>query len=198
AITYRLPFQVRPGAPDSSIDIASSGNVGIGTNTPDAPLEVSNDDTFSFFRVTATGAPVNQSVDVVFTQGPLGTGEFRYNIVDGDGPEMRLNADGDMAIDGTLTTSGSCSVGCDAVFDAGYTLPSIEEHHARTLALGHLPNVGPTRDGEPWDVTDKMGRILNELEHAHLYIARLNEQNAAQAAQIAALTARLDALDRQD
>ena len=198
AITYRLPFQVRPGAPDSSIDIASSGNVGIGTNTPDAPLEVSNDDTFSFFRVTATGAPVNQSVDVVFTQGPLGTGEFRYNIVDGDGPEMRLNADGDMAIDGTLTTSGSCSVGCDAVFDAGYTLPTIEEHRARTLALGHLPNVGPTRHGEPWDVTDKMGRILNELEHAHLYIARLNEQNAAQAAQIAALTARLDALDRQD
>ena len=106
AITYRLPFQVRPGAPDSSIDIASSGNVGIGTNTPDAPLEVSSDDTFSFFRVTAARAQTNQSVDVVFTQGPLGTGEFRYNIVDGDGPEMRLNADGDVTITGSLTTPG--------------------------------------------------------------------------------------------
>ena len=39
------------------------------------------------------------------------------------------------------------------------------------MALGHLPNDGPTRPGEPWDVTDKLGRVLNELEHAHL-IAR--------------------------
>jgi hypothetical protein len=180
-ITNRLPFQVRPGAPDSSIDIASSGNVGIGTNTPDAPLEVSSDDTFSFFRVTAARAQTNQSVDVVFTQGPLGTGEFRYNIVDGDGPEMRLNADGDVTITGSLTTPGSCSVGCDAVFDADYDLPSIEDHHARTMALGHLPNVGPTHEGMPIDLADKQGRILNELEHAHLYIAQLEARDRARA-----------------
>ena len=125
---------------------------------------------------------------------------------------MRLNADGDIRIDGTLTTAGSCSVGCDAVFEADYDLPSIEEHHARTMALGHRPNVGPTRDGEPWDVTDKMGRILNELEHAHLYIGQLHRDLTAQqaektelkrqvdmqAAQIAALVTRLDALETAD
>ncbi|MGR3381616.1 hypothetical protein [Roseovarius indicus] len=189
-----------------------NGNVGLGTDSPDAPLEISDDETFSYFRITATGAPVNQSVDITFTQGPLGTGEFRYNIVDGDGPEMRLNANGDMVLDGTLTTAGSCSTGCDAVFDADYPLPSIEDHQARTLALGHLPNVGPTRDGEPWDVTDKMGRILNELEHAHLYIGQLHRDLTAQqaektelkrqvdmqAAQIAALVTRLDSLETAD
>jgi len=192
------PFVVQATAPNNSLWVAGDGDIGLGTSIPEAPLELFNEETFNFFRITADGAAINQSVDITFTQGPLGTGELRYNIVDGDGPEMRLNADGDMTLDGTLTTAGSCSVGCDAVFDAGYPLPTIEEHHARTLALGHLPNVGPTRDGEPWDVTDKMGRILNELEHAHLFIAQLSEQNAAQAAQIAALTARLDALDRQD
>ena len=31
----RLPFRIRPGAPTSSIDIAASGNVGIGTGHPD-------------------------------------------------------------------------------------------------------------------------------------------------------------------
>ena len=36
----RLPFRIRPGAPTSSIDIASSGNVGIGTASPTRPLEV--------------------------------------------------------------------------------------------------------------------------------------------------------------
>ncbi|MGQ0604922.1 MAG: tail fiber domain-containing protein [Anaerolineales bacterium] len=36
----RLPFRIRPGAPTSSIDIAASGNVGIGTASPQAKLHV--------------------------------------------------------------------------------------------------------------------------------------------------------------
>src|SRR6185369_14118822 len=36
----RLPFRIRPGAPTSSIDIAASGNVGIGTASPDTRLSV--------------------------------------------------------------------------------------------------------------------------------------------------------------
>ena len=200
------PLVVEGNVPSNTLYLDATGFVGIGTSSPDAPFEVSDNGTFNFFRLTAAGAAVNQSVDITFTQGPLGTGELRYNIVDGDNQEMSLDADGNMVLDGTLTTAGSCSVGCDAVFDADYPLPSIEEHHARTLALGHLPNVGPTRDGEPWDVTDKMGRILNELEHAHLFIAgqeqRITLQQAEIAAQraelaetraaLAALTARLD------
>ena len=186
-----IPFEIRSGAPTRALYIDSEGQVGLGTDTPAAPLEISGADSFSFFRITATGAATNEAVDIVFTEGPLGTGELRYNIVDGDGPEMRLNADGDMTIDGTLTTAGSCSVGCDAVFDANYPLPTIEEHHARTLALGYLPNVGPTRDGEPWDVTDKMGRILNELEHAHLFIAGQQQEIRRQQQELAAHRAEL-------
>ena len=36
----RLPFRIRPGAPTSSIDIAASGNVGIGTASPATTLDV--------------------------------------------------------------------------------------------------------------------------------------------------------------
>jgi len=36
----RLPFRIRPGAPTSSIDINASGNVGIGTASPSARLDV--------------------------------------------------------------------------------------------------------------------------------------------------------------
>ncbi len=36
----RLSFRIRPGAPTSSIDIASSGNVGIGQASPGAKLDV--------------------------------------------------------------------------------------------------------------------------------------------------------------
>ena len=38
----RLPFRVRPGAPTSSIDISASGNVGMGTASPAAELNVLN------------------------------------------------------------------------------------------------------------------------------------------------------------
>ena len=36
-----LPLRIRPGAPTSSIDIAANGNVGMGTNSPDGPLDIS-------------------------------------------------------------------------------------------------------------------------------------------------------------
>jgi len=43
----RLPFRIRPGAPTSSIDIAANGNVGIGTASPNARLDLKQiDDSF--------------------------------------------------------------------------------------------------------------------------------------------------------
>ena len=41
----RLPFRIRPGAPTSSIDISADGDVGIGTGSPGAPLDVSGNTT---------------------------------------------------------------------------------------------------------------------------------------------------------
>jgi hypothetical protein len=35
----RLPFRIRPGAPTSSVDIAASGNVGVGTASPELRLD---------------------------------------------------------------------------------------------------------------------------------------------------------------
>ena len=197
-----IPFEIRSGAPARAFHINSEGQVGLGTDTPDAPLEVSDADSFSFFRITARGAPVNQSVDVVFTQGPLNTGELRYNIVDGDGPEMRLNADGDLVIRGTLTTGGpTCDGGCDAVFTERRIIPE-DDYAARMWADGHLPFVGPTAPEAPVNVSEKLGGMLNALEHAHVFIERQNEriatleaEKAAQDERMAELEARLMALE---
>jgi hypothetical protein len=43
----RLPFRIRPGAPTSSVDIAANGNVGVGTASPRARVDVKQiDDSF--------------------------------------------------------------------------------------------------------------------------------------------------------
>jgi len=75
------------------------------------------------------------------------------------------------------------------VFGADYELPSIEDHNTAMWDNGYLPNVGPTLDGAPLDVADKMGRMLNELEHAHIYIGQLHDQNLRQQQEIASLKA---------
>lgn len=54
----KLPFRIRPGAPTSSIDIAASGRVGVGTASPSANLHVS-------------GAA---NADVWIAMGPSGNG----------------------------------------------------------------------------------------------------------------------------
>ena len=199
--TWTVPFSIVTGAPTNALTIADSGNIGIGTSEAAAPLEVSGDATFSFFRITAAQAAINQSVDITFTGGPLGTGELRYNIVDGDGPEMKLNADGDMQILGTLTTGGpSCTGGCDAVFTEERIIPEAD-YAARMWADGYLPHVGPTAPETPVNVSEKLGGILNALEHAHVFIDRQNRrietlesEKAAQYDRIAAQDARIEAL----
>ena len=186
------PVMIESRAPSQSLRIREDGNIGLGTGNPQAPLELSRDETFNFFRITATQAAVNESVDITFTGGPLGTGELRYNIVDGDGPEMKLNANGDMEIDGTLTTGGpTCAGGCDAVFDAGFARLSVKEHAALMWENGHLPAVGPTLPGAPMNLSEKMGAMLNELEHAHIYIEQLHDDRDAAQVRIAGLEARL-------
>ncbi|MDQ2092392.1 hypothetical protein [Marimonas arenosa] len=100
----------------------------------------------------------------------------------------------DAVLAGSLTTGGTgCGGGCDRVFSDDYDLPSIAEHTEAMLRLGHLPNVGPAPEHTPVDVTDKLGRMLNELEHAHLYIAELNAENRRFRTELSQLRADADA-----
>ena len=140
----------------------------------------------------------------ILKQGALGSdSSVKTNL-------LQITPAGNATLAGTLTTGGTtCGGGCDLVFSDGYDLPSIADHAAQMFALGHLPNVGPTPEGAPLNVSDKLGRMLNELEHAHIFIARQQEafalqqaENRAQAAliarqqtTIAAIEARLAALE---
>jgi hypothetical protein len=104
---------------------------------------------------------------------------------------FEIDPAGHATLTGTLTTGGtSCGGGCDAVFSEEYDLPSIDDHVREMYALGYLPTVGPTLEDQPINVSDKLGRMLNELEKAHIYIGQLQSQNDALQDRLAALEAR--------
>lgn len=192
------PLSVQAGADTHTLVLAGNGNVGIGTDDPLAPLELNSPESFSFFRITAEGAAVNESVDITFTGGPLGTGQLRYNIVDGDNQEMSLDADGNVVIDGTLTTAGpTCAGGCDRVFDADYALLSIEDHSKAMFENGYLPSIGATAPRELVNLSERQGAIINALEHAHIYIDQLHESAVQDRAEIASLQAQNTQLQSQ-
>lgn len=112
----------------------------------------------------------------------LAGGTFRLSFAGTGDAEMELFDNGNMIIPGNLITTGgggACTVAdpCDAVFDPEvYQVPSIEEHAAKMWADKHLPAVGPTGPGIPVNVSEKMLRMLNELETAHIYIEQLNSR----------------------
>ena len=92
-------------------------------------------------------------------------------------------------LSGNLTTggSGACNPGpCDGTFK-DYELESIEEHAAYMWKNAHLWGVGPTPEGEPFNLTRKTAGILHELEKAHIYIEQLNTRIKNQQARIETL-----------
>ncbi|MCP4202239.1 MAG: hypothetical protein GY769_09915 [bacterium] len=84
-----LPIRLRPGAPTSAIDIAADGDIGFGTASPAATLDVQNaGDTF--INLTDSTAGVfwrfqNQNSDSSFVITKQGTGNAELKVTDNGG-----------------------------------------------------------------------------------------------------------------
>jgi len=216
-----LPFRVEPGAPSSTLYLDSTGRVGVGTTSPASAVHVLRSgaatDLTSGILVDQTNATEgprgllhlrnNGQVymrleNTAIADGSSSgrswnlqshSGEFRVTTAGGPETELALDVDGNLTIGGSLTTTGAgaCSAGCDRVFAEEYELASIQEHAQEMFSRGYLPNVGPTLEDAPFNVTEKVGRMLNELEHAHIYIAQQDDR-------LSVLEARLVALETQN
>lgn len=98
---------------------------------------------------------------------------------------------------GAILQRGS-QIHADYVFEADYQLESIEEHTAHMMEEKHLSAVPkPQIDengNEVVEVNSLMRGLLEELEKAHLYIARLSEVVKEQRKALSMLSARVDAV----
>lgn len=188
----QLPFRIQPGADTDSLFIADDNNVGVGTDDPASALHLVRggvQQSRGMLQLTNNGGMNLQMENAstsdtwVITHGNTNESPlFIASFIDGqaDGAEFTLTTAGDLTISGDLTTggAGACSSGCDAVFEPDYALPTIEEHAKYMFQNKHLEAVGVTSETGPFNITQKVGGVLNELEKAHIYIAQLNERLA--------------------
>jgi hypothetical protein len=183
----------------------STGDVGIGAGTnPEAPLHVKrSNQTAKILVQELSGTEATRDLLRVENNGTTRIA-MQDTSADGEEWQMAVNglADalvltnqgsgfteftlvrantgtanaGDLTIIGNIITGSgnTCQPpGCDALFQN--EIESIEEHAAYMWENSHLPGVGPTSPGEPWNLTVKTSGILSELEKAHIYIEQLNQ-----------------------
>src|SRR6185369_2433901 len=205
----KLPFRIRPGAPTSSIDINSSGMVGIGNASPVAPITFAATvgDKIQLFPSSA-GARFGMGIQGGEMQFyvPSGAQHFSFNAggdlqTSGTNELVRIQSGGNVGI-GTTNPLGKLDVNgsifqrgvqlfAGYVFEPTYTLETIEEHADFMWNNKHLPAVGARKVDENGreivEIGARMRGLLEELEKAHIYISSLSDRISLKDAEFAKL-----------
>jgi hypothetical protein len=123
----RLPFRIRPGAPTSSIDIAASGNVGIGLTSPVDILHAHGGALSSDLRLTNTNT------------GPTETDGFQLGVAGANSSTFVWNYENTPILFATNNTE-QMRLAANGNLGIGTTGPTARLHTIGTVRFAGLPN----------------------------------------------------------
>lgn len=199
-----LPFRIEPSAPNSSLYIDSTGNVGINKTNPTEALHVYGTDGGTQLLVqeeSDTTAPRellkvsnNGQVAIVLEDTSVAAGdntgrewkfqnvggEFRFTTAPGGAneKEMVIDVDGNLTVTGTIT-SGSTTLNVpDYVFAPDYVLRPLNEVRSFIMANSHLPDVpSAAKIGKKGvNMTEMQMTLLRKVEELTLYTLKQEDQ----------------------
>ncbi len=144
----RLPFRIRPGAPTSSIDISSNGNVGVGTASPGVKLHV----------ISATADDANgvaQIFNSTNATGPTANSQLLVKNVNGFSQFMQFENKG-LRIGTRSVTAGNGDVfftrgndtvamtvlGLNGNIGVGTSVPAAQFHTTGSVRLAGITGCG--------------------------------------------------------
>jgi hypothetical protein len=128
-----LPFRIRPGAPTSSLDIAASGNVGIGTTSPNSRLTVTgvDDNNNGQFMVISSGNDARIELRNADGGSPTGRASILMSkTTTYEGLRFMINN-----VDRVIVDEGG-NLGI------GTTAPGAQLHTTGSVRLAGVPNCG--------------------------------------------------------
>lgn len=173
-----------------------------------------NSDTAAFLivRTSPDGAEIWKSYAVGVNADGLGNGSFVINDLGsaaGGGGTRRLtisnsgnvgigtsDPQGLLDVNGAIVQRGG-QLHADYVFEPAFNLETIEEHEEYMWKNKHLKGIPQSRRDQDGAEVVEIGLhrrgIVEELEKAHIYIARLNRENKALEEQARLLEEQLEA-----
>ncbi|MGR9052245.1 MAG: hypothetical protein ACU84J_06310 [Gammaproteobacteria bacterium] len=167
------PFTVMGGTPSFSLFLSSSGNVGLGSDSPQKKLHLvaDNSPTIRLEQSAAGGFP-GVTWDIQANEDGLSVarnGELR----------LRLDSAGNLSLGGSVSASGIApGTVPDYVFRKGYAPMPLAEVERFIQSNGHLPDIPSAseieRDG--LNMTDMQLRLLKKVEELTLHVVAQQAQ----------------------
>ncbi len=189
ALVLLLALTATAGAQIPSIEVTPSGDVGMGTATPAASLEVERSDgTAQILVEENSGTATDRNLFYVRNNGRphfrmedtngsskvwdfLASGAFFISRVGSGGTELQLASNGDLTIRGNYYSSAGPHLP-DYVFADGYPLMSPDELAEFIEREQHLPNMPSAKDVQEAgqiNVTELQLKLLEKIEELTLY-----------------------------
>ncbi len=200
-----LPFRIFPGAPSNALTIeASTGDVGVGTTSPDSALDIERSlgNFAELLRLTNNGGPRLNFDDTTDTQDWLmqttggGSANFQITRTGTGNAEMDLSPNGDVAFFGTVSANNGAATLPDFVFESDYSLMPLSELRVFIEEKKHLPNVPSKLDielaGGFVNMSEMQYKLLEKIEELTLYTLQQQERIEDLASKLAAVAEPID------